>query len=59
MKERENAKEEKWILVEDALKLLGIGKTTLQKLRNEGKIIFSQPSRKVILYDIQSIFKLS
>ncbi len=57
MKEKEKAKEEKWIPGEDALKLIGIGKTTLQKLRNEGKIRFSQPLRKVILYDFQSILK--
>ena len=30
-------------------------KTTLQKLRDEGKIRFSQPQKKVILYDRNSI----
>jgi len=29
--------------------------TTLQKLRNEGKIRFSQPQKKIILYDRGSI----
>lgn len=49
-------KEEKWIDTEDAMKLLGIkSKTTLQNLRDEGKIRFSQPQRKIILYDRDSI----
>ncbi|MEM6767521.1 MAG: helix-turn-helix domain-containing protein [Bacteroidota bacterium] len=30
-------------------------KTTLQKLRDEGKIRFSQPMKKLILYDRESI----
>ncbi len=30
-------------------------KTTLQKLRNEGCIKFSQPVKKIILYDIDSL----
>ncbi|RYZ84994.1 MAG: DNA-binding protein, partial [Proteobacteria bacterium] len=30
-------------------------KTTLQKLRDEGKIRFSQPQKKLILYDRDSI----
>ncbi len=32
-------------------------KTTLQKLRDEGKIRFSQPEKKIILYDVLSINK--
>ncbi len=34
-----------------------ISKTTLQKFRDEGKIRFSQPEKKVILYDRNSINK--
>ena len=30
-------------------------KTTLQKFRDEGKIRFSQPEKKIILYDTDSI----
>lgn len=30
-------------------------KTTLQKLRDEGKIRFTQPQKKIILYDRESI----
>jgi len=31
-------------------------KTTLQKLRDGGKIRFSQPEKKIILYDLKSIY---
>ncbi len=49
---------EKWITDDEVMKLLGIAsKTTLQKYRDEGKIRFTQPSRKVILYDRDSILK--
>ncbi|MEP7165220.1 MAG: helix-turn-helix domain-containing protein [Ferruginibacter sp.] len=49
-------KKEKWISDEEAMGLLHIkSKTTLQKLRDEGKIRFSQPQRKLILYDRDSI----
>ena len=47
---------EKWISDEEAMQLLNIkSKTTLQKLRDEGKIRFSQPQKKIILYDRDSI----
>ena len=47
---------EKWINAELAMSVLGISSTTtLQKLRDDGKIRFTQPSRKVILYDRESI----
>ncbi len=45
-----------WISNEEAMVLLGItSRTTLQRYRDEGSIRFSQPSRKVILYDRDSI----
>ena len=47
---------DKWISDEQAMQLLNIkSKTTLQKLRDEGKIRFSQPQKKIILYDRNSI----
>ena len=54
---KEHIKEKaKWISDEEAMQLLNIkSKTTLQKLRDEGKIRFSQPQKKVILYDTDSI----
>lgn len=46
----------KWISMEEAMQLLRIkSKSTLQKLRDEQKIRFSQPFKKVILYDRNSI----
>lgn len=49
-------KKDKWISDEEAMELLNIkSKTTLQKLRDEGKIRFTQPQRKIILYDRDSI----
>ncbi|CAM3285173.1 Helix-turn-helix domain-containing protein [Flavobacterium longum] len=46
----------KWISDVDAMHCLNIkSKTTLQKLRDEGKIRFSQPQKKIIVYDRDSI----
>jgi len=56
MKEKQSAPGVKWISGEEAMELLHIkSKTTLQKLRDEGKIRFSQPEKKMILYDVDSI----
>lgn len=47
---------DKWIGDDEAMHLLRIkSKTTLQRLRDEGSIRFSQPMHKVILYDRESI----
>lgn len=46
----------KWIDGAEVMDLLGIkSKTTLQKLRDEGKIRYSQPEPRIILYDRDSI----
>lgn len=56
LREQHGNKEDRWIDGEEAMRLLRIkSKTTLQNLRDEGKISFSQPSRKIILYDRLSI----
>jgi hypothetical protein len=56
LKEKLAIKEEKWILPDEAMKKLGINsKTTLQKYRDEGRIRFTQPDKKIILYDNDSI----
>jgi hypothetical protein len=56
IREQHNIKEDKWISGEEAMRKLRISsKTTLQKLRDEGKIRFSQPEKKIILYDNDSI----
>jgi hypothetical protein len=56
IKEKEGKKEDTWISTEDAMSKLHIkSKTTLQKLRDEGRIRFSQPDKRIILYDTKSI----
>lgn len=46
----------KWISDLDAMSMLNIkSTTTLQNLRDNGSIRFSQPSKKIILYDRDSI----
>lgn len=52
------AGEDIWIDTEEAMRLLGIAsKTTLQGLRDEGKIRFTAPTPKIFLYDRVSIRK--
>lgn len=47
---------DKWIDGDEAMSMLRIkSKTTLQKLRDEGKIRYSHPEPKIILYDSDSI----
>ncbi len=49
-------KADKWVSDEEAMHLLNIkSKTTLQAFRDEGKIRFSQHTKKNILYDRDSI----
>ena len=56
METKRKDKPAKWIDGEEAMLLLNIkSTTTLQKLRDEGKIRFSQPQKKIILYDRDSI----
>ena len=56
LKIQHGVNKEKWISDEQAMELLNIkSKTTLQKLRDEGKLRFSQPQKKIILYDRVSI----
>lgn len=51
-----NVRRDKWVSEEEAMKMLGItSKTTLQKYRDEGRIRYSQPDRKPIYYDAESI----
>lgn len=51
-----HGEKEKWISDEKAMELLNVkSRTTMQKFRDEGKIRFSQPEKKIILYDRDSI----
>jgi len=50
------SKEPQWVDGETAMQLLNIrSRTTLQQLRDSGKIRFSQTTRKNIMYDRLSI----
>ncbi|MCB0446254.1 MAG: helix-turn-helix domain-containing protein [Gelidibacter sp.] len=56
LRQYENTAKSKWISDEEAMGLLRIkSKTTLANLRNNGKIRFSQPMKRLILYDTESI----
>lgn len=56
---RQSHSKMEWISSEKAMALLSISsKTTLQKYRDEGRIRFSQLSRKVILYSRSSILEM-
>ena len=58
LKEKMSNEPPRWIDGEEAMTLLKItSKTTLQKLRDEGKIRFSQPQKKIILYDRLSLLE--
>jgi len=56
MKATGDKEKQKWVDDVKAMHLLNIkSKTTLQKLRDEGKIRFTQPQPRTILYDTDSI----
>ncbi len=56
LKEKHDIKDDKWISPERAMEILNIkSKTTLQNLRDTGVITFTQPQKKIILYDCDSI----
>ena len=44
-----------WLTSDQVMSFLGCRPSTLQRLRNEGEIIFSQISKKHILYQRESI----
>lgn len=54
--EKQGIRDSKWVSKEDAMALLGVtSHTTLQRYRDERRIRFTQPDKKVILYDRESI----
>ena len=56
IKEQNSIIEDKWISPEEAMEKLRIrSKTTLQRLRDEGRIRYSQPDKRTILYDVDSL----
>jgi len=57
IKEKHAVTHDRWITPAEAQKILNVGRTCLQSLRNEGKIVYSHPMKKIILYDRVSIEK--
>jgi len=56
IKEKKDAVHDKWISPEEAMQVLRItSKTTLQKLRDNAEVRFSQPTAKKVLYDRDSL----
>ncbi|MEM6721110.1 MAG: helix-turn-helix domain-containing protein [Bacteroidota bacterium] len=56
LNEKLESQPRQWIDGVEAMDMLNISsKTTLQKLRDTGKIRFSQPQPRIILYDRHSI----
>lgn len=48
---------EPWVDGDEAMGILKIKKTTLQGLRNSGSIRYTQPSKKVLLYERSSLYE--
>lgn len=58
LKEKYYETPDKWINDEEAMRLLNIkSKSTLQLIRDSGRVRFSQPQKKIILYDRDSIMQ--
>jgi len=57
LKSEHSQEKDEWIPAEEAMRLLNVGKTTLQSYRDNGKIRYSQPERKNILYSRTSILE--
>lgn len=56
LKTQDNDVGDTWVSSEEAMRILNIkAKSTMQILRDTGKIRFSQPQKKIILYDRRSI----
>lgn len=56
--EKQSIQEDIWISGGEAMRMLRItSKATLQKFRDEGKFRYSQPEKKIILYDKESILE--
>lgn len=58
LKEKHNIRYQEWITGEEAMQLMHIKSlTTLQRYRDEGRIKYSQPDKKIILYSRTSILE--
>lgn len=58
IKDKHKIKNDKWVSPERAMEILNIkSKTTLQNLRDTGAIVFTQPQKKIILYNYDSLIQ--
>lgn len=56
LSEKYSSQPDKWVDTDEAMNILKIkSKTTLQNLRNEGRIRYSQPQPRIIVYDRDSL----
>jgi len=56
IKEKNKISHDPWVSPERAMELLNVkSKSTMQKLRDSGQILFTQPQKKIILYNYDSI----
>ena len=56
LQEQKGVAQDKWVGTDECMRLLNIkSKTTLQQLRDNGEVRFSQPQKKIILYDRASL----
>ena len=56
IKEKQQLPQDKWVSQDRAMEILNVkSRTTIQKLRDTGAISYSQPQKKIILYDYDSI----
>lgn len=58
LEEKRTSKDEIWVSPERAMEILNVkSKTTLQNLRDTGAIVYTQPQKKIILYNSDSILE--
>ena len=55
--EKHQVSEPPWVSPEEAMSILNVkSKTTMQELRDTGRVRFSQPSPKRVVYSRQSLY---
>ena len=58
LREKYGHTQEEWLPEAEAMRLLNVSsKTTMSKWRSEGKLLYSQPAHKILLYSRSSILE--
>jgi len=56
MQQKNTAAPAQWLNTDEAMSLLNVkSKTTMQQLRDSGKVRYTQPQKRIILYDRKSL----